>query len=360
MTEPQAQAEEKQGAEEALMPPAEKEEEEPTFNLMDILRGRGKPAFAANEVMAYAILADIMDRREDRREERMWRRQMLTANPSSKPNPEVEALKAEVAQLRQTVSELLETIRNQQQQEAQKKFVEGVVKQTTDIIMPELEVVKQKLAEYDRKVASGQRPETSSLEELKNTLRDLIDRIGEKAGATGRTLSDYVSDVQKVMELVDAIEKRTRQAGGGEVDYRTMAVSTAGEIGKELVAAWRDISTSKAQAEAYTPPQPETPAATMQNIIKRQVQNYILQKMKAGATSLNVPQAAHDLGLTPGQIVWAYNQLAQEGWFQVKPAKKGRVKETVQPEVEEEAEATAGAETAAPAEESDQVFKPAD
>jgi DNA-binding transcriptional regulator YhcF (GntR family) len=92
----------------------------------------------------------------------------------------------------------------------------------------------------------------------------------------------------------------------------------------------------------------------MQNIIKRQVQNYILQRMKAGATALNVQQAAKDLGLTPGQIVWAYQTLMQEGWFHVKSS-KGKVKETVQPQ-EEETGTETGTETATA--ESDQVFAP--
>jgi hypothetical protein len=301
--------------------------------------------------MAYAILADIMDRREDRREERMWKREQRMNPQSNKPNPEVEALKAEVSELRKAVFDLLETMRSEKQAEAQKQFVEGVVKQTTDKIMPELQYVKEKLAEYDKKIASGQRPDTSALLEIKETLKETMDKIGEKVGASGKTLSDVVSDVDKIMALFDSIEKRIKRGeGGGEVDYKTMAVSTIGEIGKELVSAYRDISSAKVAGQ-YSPPQPETPSATMQNIIKRQVQNYILNRMQAGATTINTQQAAQELGLTPGQIAWAYQELMREGWFQQTGKKQtGKVKRTV-PETGKETETEVG-------EESDQVFEP--
>jgi predicted transcriptional regulator len=80
--------------------------------------------------------------------------------------------------------------------------------------------------------------------------------------------------------------------------------------------------------------------------------------MEAGATQMNVQQTAQELGLTPGQVVWAYNQLMKEGWFHVRTAQKTKgkmkVKQTVpQPQTGEETETEEGA-----SEESDQVFEP--
>jgi len=333
-------------------PPQEEEREEPVFDLRSLLSSKKGAQFGTGEVMAYAILADIMDRREDRREERMWKREQRMNPSSSKPSPEVDALKTEVSELRKSISDMLETLRGKEQAEAQKAFVEGVVKQTTDKIMPELESVKEKLEEYDEKLASGQKPESSSLEELKQTLQNMTDKIGEKVGASGKSLSDVVSDVDKLMALVDAIEKRMRRGEGGEVDYKTMTVSTLGEIGKEMISAYRDVATASREFESQ-PPKQETPASTMQTIIKRQVQNYILQRMETGATTMNVQQAAQELALTPGQVAWAYNQLMKEGWFHVRtPQKtKGKVKQTVQ-------EPQTGEETETASEESDQVFEP--
>ena len=338
-------------------PEVEEAEEAPAFDLASLLKGRKGAQFGTGEVMAYAILADIMDRREDRREERMWKREQRMNPSSNKSSPEVESLKAEVSGLRKTVSDLLETIKGQQQSEAQKQFVEGVVKQTTGSIMPELQKVSERLEALEAQATSTPQPtETAELKEIRDSLKSVTDKLGEKVGAKGLTLND----VTDLIDVIETLEKRVVKKGeGGEVDYKTMAVSTVGEIGKELVSAWRDISTTPKTAEgSYQPPQQETPASTMQNIIKRQVQNYILARMEAGATTMNVQQAAQELGLTPGQIAWAYNQLMKEGWVHVGiPSKKGKVKVKQPVQELQTGEKTETPEEGA-SEESDQVFQP--
>ena len=330
------------------------EREEPVFDLKSLLASKKGGKMEMGDVMSYAILTDIMERREDRREQREWKREVRErerANPPSKSSPEVESIKGEISGLRKIVESLAGTIQSQQQNEAQKTFVEGVVKQTTDKIMPDLQAIKDKLAEYDEKIASGEQPSTS-LEDIKQAFVEAIDRMGEKVGAGGKTLTDVSSDVDKVLSLIETVEKRLKRGEGGEVDYKTMTVSTLGEIGKELISAYRDVSTLSRGAESGQPKQ-ETPASAMQSIIKRQVQNYIVQRMEAGATILNVQEAATTLGITVGQVTWAYNQLMKEGWFHVRtPQKKTKGK------VKESAGSQTGEETETGAEESDQVFEP--
>jgi len=317
-------------------------EEEPVFSLRDLIKGKKSGKMEMGDVMSYAILTDIMDRREDRREQREWRREqreMQRNNPSSKASPEVASLKSELSEMKKLVEGLAKTIESQQQNEAQKAFVEGVVQQTTDKITPDLQAIKDKLAEYDAKIASGQQPETS-LEDIKTALVEAIDRMGEKVGAGGKTLTDVTSDVDKVLSLIETVEKRLKRGEGGEVDYKTMTVSTLGEIGKELVSAYRDVATASREAESGRAPQEETPASAMQTIIKRQVQNYIMQRMEVGATKMNVQEAAQTLGLTPGQVAWAYNELMKEGWFHVQIPQKGKQKR-VNESVEQKNEPTA-------------------
>jgi DNA-binding transcriptional MocR family regulator len=53
----------------------------------------------------------------------------------------------------------------------------------------------------------------------------------------------------------------------------------------------------------------------MQQVMKRQVQNYIMRQLQAGQANLNVKEAARDLGITEQQVVVAYQQLEAEGWF---------------------------------------------
>jgi len=302
-------------------PPSEEEKEEKRpFDLAELMRSRRKgegPGFW--ETLAYMDYQDRKEERQWRREEREKAAKNSPASPSA--SPDVEVLKKEVGDLKETVGELIETIRSKEQKEAQEKFVQGVVKATTDQIMPELEKLRGKLEAYEEKVKT-EPVETDELKEIRDSLQNIVDQIGEKVGAKGMTLTD----VEQLMGIIESLEKRFHKPGeGGEVDYKTMAVSTVGEIGKELITAYKEIETSKSGGlgSAEVPPA-ETPASTMQTIIKRQVQNYLTQRMTAGAVTVNVAEAAKELGLTPGQIVWAYKELMKEGFFQVKVSSKGK------------------------------------
>jgi len=322
-------------------PPGEK----PLFNLDDLLksrRGKGE-GVGFWEVLAYLDY-------KDRREEREWRRQeMETAKknpPPSSTSPEVEALKTQVSELTTTVNDLLDSIRSERAEKAQKDFVEGVVKRTTEQILPEVKALKERLESMEQGLTTTEAaPSPSELTSIETRLKDLADKIGEKVGARGLTLND----VTELIDVVDQLQKRLVKPGGeaGEVDFKAMAVNTIGEVSKELISAYRDISTHSALGpEVQTP---ETPASTMQAIIKRQVQNYITQRMKQGATTMNLQEAAKELGLTTGQVAWAYQSLMKEGWFHVRvPSKGKKVRESVTEEGEVEA-----AE-----EEGEQVFTP--
>jgi gas vesicle protein len=328
--------------------PPEPPEEKPLFDLGELLKARAKKGEGVSFTEALMFMSYL-----DNKEERLWRRQqaemMQRMNPqSNKPNPELESLKTEVSELRKTVSDLLETINREKQTEAQKAFVEGVVKQTTDSIMPELQKVTARLEALESKTTTTppQPTETAELKEIRDNLKNITDKLGEKVGARGLTLGD----VTELINVIETLEKRLVKKEG-EVDFKTVLASTFGEVGKEAISAWRDISTAgKTETQ---PPQPEAPASTMQNIIKRQVQNYIIQRMEAGATTINVQQAANELGLTPQQVQWAYNQLVKEGFFYVRiPTKpKGKVKQTVP--TGEETQTEEGTP-----QESDQVFNP--
>jgi len=335
-------------------PPQEEEEkEEPLFDLKSLLSSKKGGKMELSDVLAYTMITDVMERREDRREERQWRRERREGqqtNPASK-SPEVESIKSELGELRKTVTALAEIIKTKDQSEAQKAFLQEVGKQVTDQLMPELQAVSERLEALEAQATSTPQPttETAELREIRDSLKSVTDKLGEKVGAKGLTLND----VTELIDVIKVLEERVVKKSEGEVDYKTMTVSTLGEIGKELISAYKDVSTFPRDEGGQ--PKQETPASTMQTIIKRQVQNYILQRMEAGATTIHVANAAQELALTPGQVAWAYNQLMKEGWFHVRTPqkKKGKVKQTVQePQTREETE-TEGA-----SEESDQVFEP--
>jgi len=349
MTE-EKQIEVKPPEEAPMPPPRPPEEERPIFDLGSLLKARKtggqQPGFW--EVLAYM---DYMDRKEDR----MWRRQQLQSQTHNSPSPEVTALRNQVEALTKTVKELMDRLQNQQQQQAQKEFVDNLTKGIIGQLAPKLENLEKRITQMEQQaneMRETQPEKASALETVAKELRSAVEKLGEKAGASQLSLSD----VDTLLNVLDRLQQRLpKQAGTGEVDWRSVGISTMGEIGKELVGAFKEIEKSRRSAPRGFQPTPQTPtpeAASMQNIIKQQLKAYILRRMKAGATSLNVYQAATELGLTPQQIVQAYEALAKEGWFHVKIPKKETEKKT-QTETTEE-----GIPEAKSIEGSGQVFQP--
>lgn len=344
MTEQKQQIEVKPPEEAPMPPPRPPEEEAPIFDLKSLLsarKGGQQPGFW--EVLAYM---DYMDRKEDR----MWRRQQLERQPHNSPSPEVQQLRDQVKMLTENVQNLMKQLQSQQQQQAQKEFVDNLTKGIIGQLSPKLENLEKRIGQIEQQASElreTQPEKASALENVAKELRQAVERLGEKAGASQLNLSD----VDTLLNVLDRLQQKLpKTASTGEVDWRSVGISTVGEIGKELVGAFREIESSKRSGFQPTS-QAQTPeAASMQNVIKQQLKAYILRRMKAGATTMNVQQAAQELGLTPQQIVQAYKALADEGWFHVKIPKKETEKKT---ETAEE-----GIPEASGYEESGQVFQP--
>lgn len=332
------------------------DDEDMVLDLKGLLKNRKGQPSTISEVLPYVILTDMMDRRQDRAEERQWRREQraLKGNAAQvPPSPEVKELENQVKTLSQTVTSLLDSMKEKEKKSEQAAFVTGVVKETTASIMPTLNALATRLQAIETKTATA--PATSSdveeLKEIRDSLRGVVDKIGETAGSKGVNMENLT----QVMDVIEKLEKRFgKGAGAGEVDVKTMAISAVTEVGKELIAAYRDVSAQGGgETAAQQPGAADASAASatvIQTMIKRQVQTYVMQRMEEGATTLNVQKAAADLGISAPQVVWAYQQLEKEGWFQVK-GKPGERREKT------EQETTAAApEAAAAAHESDQVF----
>jgi hypothetical protein len=151
---------------------------------------------------------------------------------------------------------------------------------------------------------------TRQIDELKTTLA-----IKEKSGLN-------LSDVNTVMETIETIEKRIRKAEpAGEFDWKATSISTLGEVGKEVVSAFREIQQNKTQQ--YGPPQPSNtipPGVSNTKLIaKQKLQSYILQNLSKGVSELRMDEAQRDLNLAPPEILDAYNDLVKEGWIKGKP-----------------------------------------
>jgi DNA-binding transcriptional MocR family regulator len=66
-------------------------------------------------------------------------------------------------------------------------------------------------------------------------------------------------------------------------------------------------------------PTPTQSTAQRHEVIKRQVQNFIMQKIGQGATELNIKEAADKLGLTMEEVNGVYQELVAEGWIKPRP-----------------------------------------
>ena len=333
-------------------PPTLPEEERPIIDLNKILAalrtGKGGGLGVAEAIM----LMDFIDRRE----EREWRRQMMMRQREqhNSPSPEIQNLQQQINQLTQTVKTLMETIQKKSQEDAQRKFVEQLTQNITSQILPKIETLENRISQIEQQAQqlreAGKTEEASSLEVLAKELREAVEKLGEKAGASQVTLAD----LESLLDIYDRIEKRLGPKSTGEVDWRAVGINTVQELGKELIGAFREIETTKRQATAQQQAYVSPEAQRMRSVIKEQLKAYILRKMKAGATMLNVAEAAKDLGLTPQQIVEAYQELAREGWFHVKiPQEKPPVGKEEVPKTE-----TAKTEAEAETYEGEQVFQP--
>lgn len=285
------------------------EENDPFMNSLATLAKKGGGEMA--EVMAYSMLMDIQERREDRREDRKWKAEQREKANSNTRNPESEAVKSELSDLKETVNTLVETMKKKEEEKTQKEFAEGVVTNVTSQIMPTLQALQKRVDGMDTVLSQ---PNADVGKEMKEAIEALGDKLATKVSGGKITVDDF----EPVLSLIDRLESRFKKGeSGSELDWRNVAVNTLGEIGKEVVATVRDIETTKAgkggeERREVGETKPEPP---MHGIIKRQLQNYILSKLQAGATQLNIPEAAQQLGLTEKQVFQAYQALTKEGWF---------------------------------------------
>lgn len=260
---------------------------------------------------------------------------MRTDTPQQKTQSQTdlpESVKTEFADLKAQVATMTELISKQRATEEQKEFATNIIESVNAKIIPMIQNVQSQVYEIAKQPPPPAAPDRSEeYKELSKALREAVDKMGEKAGAKSLTLAD----VDPILSIMEKIEARFKKEPAGEFDWKTATVSTLGEMGTEAIKAYREVEAAK--ASSIIPGQPQSPAPVnteMAAIIKRQVQNYILQRLQTGAATMNIQEAAKALGLTPEQVAWAYQTLTAEGWINVKvPAQqkgKGAGEQNVQ------------------------------
>lgn len=232
--------------------------------------------------------------------------------------------KKEIELLKGEFSEVKQLLITQAKEKEQKDFANNLLTTVSSQINPQIDAIRTQIETVANSVnalataqaAAPQTPSsttaTAEIIQIKNDMKDIADRLGEKAGARGLTLDD----VNPILDLVDKLDKRLgKKEPEGEYNWKAAAISTMGEIGKEAMATGKEIMQNRPQA--FPGQQPQQPAAAneMKVIMKRQLQNYILQRLQKGATELNIMEAATTLGLSPQQVNEMYEQLVREGFI---------------------------------------------
>ena len=200
-------------------------------------------------------------------------------------------------------------------------------------IQDQISILNQKLNEISRRLTEEPtKPKSEEYEALKdiaNGVKEAVEKLGKVsgagAGAGQQTITDTLDNlvvlIDKMMEVSDKFKGES-----SEFDWKAAGISTFGEVAKEAIRAYR---------ETLTPPE-EMPEETRKTeldkrLIERRVYNYAIKKISEGQLMLNPYEAAEELGLSPGQVWWAVENLKKKGMLTVTPPKK-RVKKTVKKE----------------------------
>lgn len=166
---------------------------------------------------------------------------------------------------------------------------------------------------------------TAGFEGLKDEFKTLGDAIKEKGGAGSTDVTTVFDQATKLMDKIVEVQKKYGGGEASDVDWRSVAISTVGEIGTEAIHAARDIYAAKGEGElgeeSKVAPEEKTGKIT-QRIIDRKLLGYIQKRVAAGAFELDTRQAAKDLGVTSDDILDSYRRLRASGLVTTPGSKK--------------------------------------
>ena len=248
--------------------------------------------------------------------------QQQQAKPATVDMPE--EYKKTIANLESQVAATQELLKEAAAEKKQKEHDELIINTISQNFNPQLASLASQVealtGAYQAKAAEPpprQEPTsemaaiTRQLDELKNSLA-----IKEKTGLN-------LSDLDTVMSTIETLEKRIRKdVPAGEFDWKATTMSTLGEIGKEVVTAFKEVNLNKSQQPNMQGP---TSAAGQQSapsgkaVAKQKLQSYIMQNLSKGVQELRMDDAQRELSLSPQEIIGAYNELVTEGWIKAKP-----------------------------------------
>jgi hypothetical protein len=230
-------------------------------------------------------------------------------------SPEV---KEEMAAIRAQLKETQDLLRQQTEERQRKQEHDELLATISSSFNPQIDALRNSVESIASQIAAKelehkQTPQASAeYMEISRQLKEAIEKIGQKEAEKNLNLSD----LNTFIGTLETLEKRIKKEPIGEFDWKSATVTTLGEIGKEAVSVFKDIQASRPQ---QTPNQmqsnPQQNAQQHHEAVKRQVQNYIMGKISAGATEMNIEDAAKTIGVSPQEVNDIYSELVTEGWI---------------------------------------------
>jgi len=223
---------------------------------------------------------------------------------------------AALAPIRQQLNTLQETLRKPSE------------KPKTEEESTALKEVRQSVDKINERL--DKKEERDTLTETMKGIRDDLKGLGDKLKeGGGKGVTDVGDAFDQAVTLIDKITELTKKHGGtgeGEIDWKTTAITTAGEIATETIKAARDIMSGKEVEEEEEKTTEERRETVSDRIADRKLLNYIRERVATGATQINSKTAAKDLNLTEKQVLESHARLEEKGLI-VTPgeSKKGSV-----------------------------------
>lgn len=301
----------------------------------------GKTALEASQLIRKAHFPEQAEDLELSRDLAAVRRLAITmklldnvfTGGSSKSSSEVEMLKRKVEDLekRNQFQQMLEPLRqqiNMIQQQIDKMMSSPPTASGVDRVLTELQNLNQRINQIENKYGL-----TKDLAEIKERIAQIENRP-QPAPVTVPTpqpsnpadqMSQVVDSLTKLYEkLVEFGKKYGKEAG--ELDWRSVAISTIGEVGSEAIKAFKEAQKSSRTTQTQT--------TGVDPIIERRVYNYAIKKIQEGEKTLHIPRAAKELGLTPNQVWDALTSIKNKGLLSAQAVSKV-AKKTEEPKVED-------------------------
>jgi phage host-nuclease inhibitor protein Gam len=227
------------------------------------------------------------------------------------------------AQLAQTQA----LLQQQTEEKRQKEHDELIITSVNQSFAPQLEALHAEVSSLTQnlqamaQVKVTEAPSSDSMKEITRKLDDLQSQLSLKKESAKLSLDD-VSTVLGTLETIEARIKK--EVPAGEFDWKTGALNSISEIGKEVIGAVRDLNIARVNAPQASPsmaPQGmQQQSANLQPATDKQVaiqklQNYIMQNLQKGIQEIRMEEATKALGLTPQQVLEAYNELQKAGYI---------------------------------------------